>query len=132
VISQEQAKPASESVLKSWRWKDDRELILNAAGDSLTLTDDPAGAIDLARLPVTIALRPRGGGEKLRPGPRARTQSLKSLMQAAKIPVDERARLPLLFSGDRLIGIADRWIDASVRATVKSRRRARLVWRRRR
>ena len=71
---------------------------------------------------------PRQGGEKLRPGARARTQTLKTLLQAAKIPVDERARMPLLFAGDRLIAAGDRWIDASIAATVKSRRRARLRW----
>ncbi len=54
-------------------------------------------------------------------------QSLKKLMQAAKLTVEERARLPLLFAGEgRLIAAGDRWIDASIAANVKSRRRARL------
>jgi len=55
------------------------------------------------------------------------------LLQAAKLDVDERARLPLLFGEGpkgRLLAVGDRWIDASVAANVKSRRRARLVWRR--
>jgi tRNA(Ile)-lysidine synthase len=115
-----------ESASKSWRWKDQRELIVNDAGDSLRLVDDAAGPLDLDQLPATLTLAPRRGGESLRPGPRARTQSLKSLLQAAKIPLDERTRLPLLFLGDRLIAAGDRWVDASVAATVKSRRRARL------
>ena len=89
-----------------------------------------AGPIDLERLPEMLEIRARTGGEKLRPGPRARTQALKKLIQAAKLPVEERARLPLLFSGDRLIAAGDRWIDASVAANDKSRRRARLMWRR--
>jgi hypothetical protein len=33
-----------------------------------------------------------------------------------------------LFVGKRLIAAGDRWIDASIAADVKSRRRARLVW----
>jgi hypothetical protein len=57
-------------------------------------------------------------------------QALKTLMQSAKIPVAQRARMPLMFVGDRLIAAGDRWIDASVAATVKSRRRARLRWQR--
>jgi tRNA(Ile)-lysidine synthase len=103
---------------------------VNEAGDSLTLIAEPAGGIDLDKLPAELALRTRRGGEKLRPGARARRQSLKTLMQAAKIPVDERARLPLLFAGDRLICVGDRWIDATVSATVKSRRRGQLKLRR--
>ncbi|MEJ0084437.1 MAG: tRNA lysidine(34) synthetase TilS [Pseudomonadota bacterium] len=126
VIPEVGHKTANESTLKSWRWKDERELIVNTAGEILSLVEDPDGDIDLDKLPATLTLRPRRGGEKLRPGPRARTQTLKSLLQGAKIPVDERVRLPLLFAGDRLICAGDRWIDASVAATVKSRRRARL------
>lgn len=121
-----------ENVSKSWRWELDREFVVNGAGDRLTLVDDEQGPIDIDRLPRTFALRARVGGETLRPGVRSRTQSLKKLLQSARIPVDERARLPLLFSGPgsrgRLIAVGDRWIDASIAANVKSRRRARLKW----
>ena len=76
-----------------------------------------------------IEVRARRGGERLRPGASARTQTLKMLLQGAKIPVEERAHLPLLFAGESdLIAAGDRWIDASIAATVKSRRRARLRW----
>ena len=116
-----------EFVAKSWRWRDDRRLILDRAG-TLELVDDAAGPIDLARLPSTLRLRSRSGGERLRPAEKARTQTLKALLQTAKIPARERAQLPLLFAGDRLIAVADRWIDVSIAANVKSRRRARLRW----
>jgi tRNA(Ile)-lysidine synthase len=120
----------AERQVKSWSWKVDRELIVNAAGDRLALVDDRSGPIDLARLPARLHLRARAGGESLRPGSRARSQSLKNLFQRARIPVDERARLPLLFAGEgpkgRLVAVGDRWIDASILANVKSRRRARL------
>jgi tRNA(Ile)-lysidine synthase len=132
VISQESAGQAAERPAKSWRWTSERELIVNAAGDRLRLVDDPAGPIDLDRLPHALELRARVGGEHLRPGPRSRTQSLKKLLQAARIPADERARLPLLFAGSgsrrRLVVVADRWIDASIAANVKSRHRARVRW----
>jgi tRNA(Ile)-lysidine synthase len=127
-----------ETALKSWHWKDHREFILNGAGDSLELIDDPDGAIDLDKLPRWLELRPRQGGETLRLGPRARTQSLKKILQAARLTLEERARLPLLFAGvdpkgrakPGLIAAGDRWLDASVQANVKSRRRARLAWKR--
>jgi tRNA(Ile)-lysidine synthase len=131
-------KADAESDVKSWRWNDDREFVLNDSGDRLILLDDPAGPVDLARLPELLELRPRQGGETLRPGPRARTRALKKLLQAAKLSVEERRQLPLLFAAEgprgrpdvKLIAAGDRWIDASVLATVKSRRRARLVWQR--
>ena len=123
-----------ENALKSWRWKTERQFVVNGAGDRLALLDDPSGPIDLERLPDVLHLRPRMGGEALRPDPRARTQSLKKLLQTARVSVDERARLPLLFAGEgpkgRLVAVGDRWIDASIAANVKSPRRARLRIRR--
>jgi len=94
----------------------------------LELIDDAAGPIDCDLLPKLLEIRARNGGEALRPGPRARTQALKKLIQAAKMSVEERAHLPLVFSGDRLIAAGDRWVDASIAANDKSRRRARLAW----
>jgi tRNA(Ile)-lysidine synthase len=125
---QKSREPSREFTAKSWRWHDDRRLILGSDAGVLELIDDDAGPIDLARLPKTLALRSRTGGERLRLGPRARTQTLKSLLQTARIPAGKRARLPLLFAGERLVAVSDRWIDASIAATVKSRRRGRLTW----
>ncbi|HEX6398224.1 MAG TPA: tRNA lysidine(34) synthetase TilS [Steroidobacteraceae bacterium] len=117
---------------KSWDWNSDRVCVLSRSGDRLELIDDEAGPIDLDLLPKLLEIRARSGGETLRPGPRARTQALKKLIQAAKMSVEERAQLPLMFSGDcprdRLIAAGDRWIDASITANDKSRRRARLIW----
>jgi tRNA(Ile)-lysidine synthase len=125
---QKSREPSREFTAKSWRWHDDRRLILGADAGVLELIDDHAGPIDLARLPKLLTLRSRVGGERLRPGPRARTQTLKSLLQTARIPAEKRARLPLVFAGERLVAVSDRWIDASIAATVKSRRRGRLRW----
>jgi tRNA(Ile)-lysidine synthase len=113
---------------KSWDWNADRVCALTQAGARLELVDHAAGPIDLDLLPGRVEIRARRGGESLRPGPRARTQALKKLIQAARMSVEERAQLPLVFSGDRLIAAGDRWIDVSIAANDKSRRRARLVW----
>lgn len=128
VNSQGGTEGMSDLSAKSWHWNNERECVLSRAGDSLVLIDDVAGPIDLDRLPELLEVRARAGGEKLRPGVRARTQALKKLIQVARLSVEERARLPLLFSGDRLIVAGDRWIDASIAANDKSRRRARLRW----
>jgi tRNA(Ile)-lysidine synthase len=128
VKSQDAIAAGVNLISKSWLWNNQRECVLNRAGGTLRLVDDPAGPIDLDLLPETLQIRARAGGEKIRPGAGARTQALKKLIQAARLTVEERARLPLVFSGDGLIAAGDRWIDASVAANVKSRRRARLVW----
>jgi tRNA(Ile)-lysidine synthase len=123
---------AIELISKSWHWTRHRECVLNRAGDTLALVDDAAGPIDLDALPDMVEIRARAGGESLRPGPRARTQALKKLIQSAKISVETRESMPLLFSGkgakSRLICAGDRWIDASIAANDKSPRRARLQW----
>jgi tRNA(Ile)-lysidine synthase len=130
VKSQDLGEPAGDLATKSWDWSADRVCVLSRSGHRLELVDDAAGPIDLALLPKLLEVRARSGGETLRPGPRARTQALKKLIQAAKMSVEQRAHLPLLFSGDRLVAAGDLWTDASIMANDKSRHRARLVWRR--
>jgi len=117
---------STEISAKSWRWRNDRRLSLDPG--TLDLIDDAAGPIDLARLPPVLELHARSGGERLRLSAKARTKTLKQLLQDAKIPLELRARMPLLFGNGRLLAVGDRWVDASVAATVKSRRRARLRW----
>ena len=128
VKSQDSLEAELDLHSKSWLWKNQRECLLNKKGESLRLEDDPAGPIDLDRLCFTLQVRARAGGETIRPGANARTQSLKKLIQAARMTVEERARLPLVFSGERLVAAGDRWIDASISVNDKSRRRARLIW----
>jgi tRNA(Ile)-lysidine synthase len=133
VKSQHSAEASPDLAAKSWDWNADRECVLSRSGDCLELVDDRSGPIDLSLMPKLLEIRARSGGETLRPGPRARTRALKKLIQAARMSVEERAHLPLLFSGEsptRLIAAGDRWVDASIAANDKSRRRARLVWRR--
>ena len=128
VKSQDSTDAAIDLAAKSWDWTTDRVCVLSRSGHQVELRDDPIGPIDLALLPQLLEIRARGGGESLRPGPRARTQALKKLIQAARMSVEDRAHLPLFFSGDRLIAAGDRWIDASIMANDKSPRRARLIW----
>ena len=112
---------------RSWRWQRQRTLAL--ARGCLTLKTDARGPLDLDALAPQLTLRARRGGERLRPvrgGPR---RALKGLLQEARIPVEERARLPLLFAGERLLAVADLWLDESVQAAPASRRRGRLIWR---
>jgi tRNA(Ile)-lysidine synthetase-like protein len=85
-------------------------------------------ALDLDALGVCLRISWRRGGERLRVRPGGARRALKSLLQEARVPPAERARLPLLFRDGELVAAADLWIDASVRARGAARRRARLIW----
>jgi len=59
-----------------------------------------------------VCLRRRLGGERFQPDPRRPLRSLRKLLQEAGVPPWERARLPLLWSGERLVWVAGIGIDA--------------------
>jgi tRNA(Ile)-lysidine synthase len=112
----------------TWPWRRRRTCPLPGPGGKLTLKRDARGPLDLDTVPATLTIRARRGGERLRPvrgGPR---RALKSLLQEARVPVAERARLPLIFADSTLIAVAGLWLDQSVQASAASRRRARLIW----
>ena len=112
----------------AWSWRRQRTRDFGAPLGRLTLKGDPRGALDLDALPPVLEVRTRRGGERLVLAPGGPGRSLKGLLQQARVPHEERARLPLVFCGARLLAVGDRWLDASVRAGEGSRRRARLLW----
>jgi tRNA(Ile)-lysidine synthase len=123
--------PASPLADLTWCWQEGRAFVLPAPFGTLAVRRDARGPLDLDALAPTLTLRARRGGERLRPvrgGPR---RTLKQLLQEARVPVTQRAHLPLVFDGERLIAAADLWIDESVQAHAASARRGRLVWRER-
>lgn len=113
----------------AWNWRAFSRLELSAPKGTLSLEPDPHGPLDLGKLPKTLTIKTRRGGERLRPKSGARTKTLKSLLQEARIPLSERPNLPLIYAGEQLIAVGDRWLDASVQATRPAARRARLRWR---
>jgi tRNA(Ile)-lysidine synthase len=110
-----------------WRWRESPRFELTAPfAGTLSIVRDPHGPLDLDRLPDSLSVQGRRGGETLRPALDARTRRLKSLLQEAKVPPAQRELLPLVCAGGKLIAVADRWLDASVQATAQTRKRARL------
>jgi tRNA(Ile)-lysidine synthase len=61
---------------------------------------------------VSATIRFRRGGESLRPHPDRPRKRLKDLCQEAGIVPWMRARLPLVYVGDKLAAVGDLWIDA--------------------
>lgn len=99
----EKRTPAPQPELAlTWAFQD--ELELPDSGGRLLFERTTGQGLSLARLtaaPVTIRLRQ--GGERLRPDCLRPTRSLKNLLQEAGMPPWQRQRLPLLFSGEKLV-----------------------------
>jgi tRNA(Ile)-lysidine synthase len=109
-----------------WLWTTAPRLDLGTEGGTLELKADPHGPIDLDVLPERVTVSRRSGGERLRPrrgGPR---RTLKSLLQESHLPIAQRSRLPLVFSGVRLLAVGSLWVDESIQVSPGTRRRARL------
>ncbi len=110
---------------RKWRWSRARRVRFGAA--TLELRADAHGPIDLALVPRLLEVRRRRGGERLRPRAGGPSRTVKFLLQSARISTEERAAMPLVFGADKLLMVGDRWADASILATARSRMRARLV-----
>ena len=102
--------------------------MLPAPFGTLMLRRDTRGPLDLDALAPLLTVSARRGGEQLRPVRGGARRALKSLLQEARVPVAQRARLPLIFAGERLIAAAGLWLDESVQASGASAHRARLIW----
>jgi len=126
----EAASTASSPAEVSWLWRTNREIDIPGGSGALRLRRDPRGRLDLDALPEQLTVRPRRGGEQLRPRASGRTRTLKALLQEEKIPAHARGELPLLFASGKLIAVANLWLDASVQATADTKHRASLLWRR--
>lgn len=63
-----------------------------------------------------LELRFRGGGESLRIDTSGGTKKLKKLLQESDVLPWMRSKLPLFFVDDRLVAVADLWVDADCRA----------------
>lgn len=61
-----------------------------------------------------LTLKPRSGGEEFKPLGQSHTRKLKKLLQEQDIVPWMRDRLPLVYSGERLVAVADLWIDGDV------------------
>jgi tRNA(Ile)-lysidine synthase len=70
------------------------------------------GGLDAQRLPESVIVRRRGGGEALKPGAKAKTRSVQHLCQSQGVLPWMRDALPLVFADETLIAVADLWSDA--------------------
>jgi tRNA(Ile)-lysidine synthase len=126
-----QANAASDSQhLLVWRVRSQPMIELPGDCGRLELQSAARGPIDADALPSELSIHWRSGGERLRPRRNGPSKSLKSLLQSTRVPLAERARVPLLFDADHLVAVGDLWSDASIQADEDAKHRARFVWHR--
>jgi tRNA(Ile)-lysidine synthetase-like protein len=121
---------SSQIEALTWNWRAHSKISLGGTRGALSIDRDPHGPINLDSLPATLTIRPRQGGERLRPKRGGPTKTLKSLLQQSRTSLTDRANIPLIFANDALIAIADRWLDESIHAASGTRHRGRLRWHR--
>lgn len=102
-----------------WRWQ--RVALVLPTG-RLTVRRDAHGDMDLSALPDVLWAHETATA----PG---RGRTLRKLLQELSVPLWERERLPLLYSGEGdLLAVGDLWLHPDVQARPDSRRRGRIVW----
>ncbi len=84
---------------------------------SLVLEDSDGPGLLPALVADGLTVRWREGGERLRIAADGRTRALKKLLQESSIVPWMRARLPLVYAGDTLVAVADRFLAAEATAT---------------
>ncbi len=104
------ARAAPDSHLRV-TWNPPEPLII--AGTGLALHAESVCGVGLSQqrirqAPLTIRLRQ--GGERCLLSRRGHHHSLKKLLQEAGVPPWERERLPLIYVGDELAAVSDRWV----------------------
>ena len=79
----------------------------------LALVDTGGPGIDRKLVANGLVLRQRKGGEKIKLSGHAYTSKLKNLLQQEGVLPWQRDNLPLVYAGERLLAVADLWVDAA-------------------
>jgi tRNA(Ile)-lysidine synthase len=105
------AEPPRLDGARRWRVERESRIDLGPGLGSLCWTAQ-IGGLDFKRLPEFLLVRRRGGGETIRPGVAAKTQTVQHLCQAQGVLPWMRDALPLVFADETLIAVADLWQEA--------------------
>jgi tRNA(Ile)-lysidine synthase len=117
--------PCVPQRVMQWQWREPLELL----GAQSRLRTEPVvgGGLALQRLPTTLQVRFRVGGETIKPSGDRHHRALKKLLQAADVLPWWRERLPLLYAQNQLVAVGDLWISAS-HAASHGEAGVRVIW----
>ncbi len=100
------------------QWHGEETLVFKQLNGLMTFSYKKNLGINLQKLTENpVSLRLRVGGERFSPDCKRPRRKLKSLLQEASVPPWERARLPLLFSGDNLVWVPGIGVDCAFQIT---------------
>jgi len=99
------ALPPERNIAADWQAPWQGEPLRLPDGGELSLM------VEGARLSELLTVRLRRGGERIKPAGDAHTRELRDLFQQALIPPWRRVNCPLLYVGDELVAVADRWVS---------------------
>jgi tRNA(Ile)-lysidine synthase len=105
------AEPPRLEGTRNWRVAPGSHLDLRPNSGTLRWAAQ-IGGLDAQRLPESVTVRRRSGGEALKPGAKAKTRSVQHLCQSLGVLPWMRDALPLVFADDALIAVGDLWLDA--------------------
>lgn len=97
-------------------WQGDCSLLPNGLGSLNIQFTHGQGVSAKKWRDSVITVRPRAGGERLSISGRDGHHSLKHLFQETGVPPWVRERIPLIYSNETLIAVADLWVDAAYAA----------------
>lgn len=97
--------PPLESLPSQAALGPDAPVALGGLG-TLVLAPAEGHGLAAARIALPLAVRPRSGGERLQLAPGGARRAVKDLLREARVPPWVRERLPMLWDGGRLVGVA--------------------------
>ena len=78
--------------------------------------------LDADLLPGPLLIRPRRPGDRFVPLGAPGTRKVKAFLIDRKVPVDQRGRIPLVLSGDRIAWVVEHEIDDRFKVTDRTSR----------
>lgn len=95
---------------------------LAAPGARVPAPGPDRALLDADRIATPLVVRPRRPGDRFVPQGAPGTRRLKSFLIDRKVPVDERGRIPLVLSGERIAWVVGHRIDDRFKITPATRR----------
>jgi tRNA(Ile)-lysidine synthase len=111
------AVPPRILAVPGWDWCAQPELDLGPRLGRLRCVER-RGGLARERLPPTLDVVRRGGGETLKPAQDAATQTVAHLCQAAGVLPWLRDALPFVVSGKELFAVGDLWLESRFRTAA--------------
>ncbi|MCW9013931.1 MAG: tRNA lysidine(34) synthetase TilS [Gammaproteobacteria bacterium] len=91
-------------------WNPQQALCIESLNQNLKMRSTDKQGLSADMLKQKLQVRFRRGGEKIKPAGRNGSHSLKKLFQEAAVPPWQRDRIPLIYSDNELIAVADYWV----------------------